>query len=152
MERVIKMNKKYIETINKYIENAKNEPADTTSYVKGLEDGVYSYREAEDKLQLVLPLADNIEWELNRDEPDYEYIKGVVTCLREALKVEGDISKYLTKYHVVTPVDKLVKDGKGKVVPLQYLSTPEYDDVWTLPEILATDITYLEFAVELKGE
>ena len=144
--------KNYIETVMKYIENAKNEPADTTSYVKGLEVGVYSYREADDKMQLVLPLADNIEWELNRDEPDYEYIKGVVACLKEALKVEGDISKYLTKYHVVTPVDKLVKDGKGNVVPLQYLTTPEYDDVWTLPEILATDITYLEFAVELKGE
>ena len=146
------MNKKYIETINKYIENAKNEPSDTTSYVKGLENGVYSYREAEDKTQLVIPLVDVIEWELRKDEPDYEFIKGVVACLKEALKVEGDISKYLTKYHVVTPVDKLVKDGKGNVVPLQYLTTPEYDDVWTLPEILATDITYLEFAVELKGE
>lgn len=136
----------YLDTLGKYMENARNEPSDTTDYQAGLVVGVDEVVKNNiwEKQELVEGLTDKLEQELKLDEPNYNKVRGMVTSLKVALKQEGELE--LDKYVVETLRGVMVKDAKGNVVPKDFVKTETYTEEWTMPEILVYDILYPEFA------
>lgn len=141
---------KYLTAIERYMENAINEPFDTENYQKGLEIGLDEVRANGEntKQGLVDGLTDKLKVELAKSEPNYEMVKGMVTSLKEALKLEGDLS--LDKYMIETRVGVMVRDKEGNMMPKSRIGTNEYTDKWTMPEILTYDITFTEFAYKVS--
>lgn len=137
---------KYIEQVERYKEIAVNEPEDLTDYVEGLDIALYLGQEAGNKQELVDMLTDRILNLLPNISTTGLVVRGLVSSLKEAVKLEGDLD--LKQYHVVTPVDMLVKDSSNNVMPKKFVNG-SYDAVWTMPEILTNDITYVQFIEEL---
>lgn len=141
------MMSEFVHEVEALLERAKEEPSDTSCYEEGLEIGLVVGGKESTKQRLVERLTSHIEIELENGEYDGELVNGLITCLKTALKQEGDLE--LDQYIVKTPVDVIVKLEDGTGIPKNMVGKDEeYEELWSMPEILVFDKTFREYAVK----
>lgn len=137
----------YYDKMSQYVQRAKDEPCENTSYIDGLEIAQHIiFAESTNKQELVERLTLAIEVELAKKRVDYQQVQGMITGLKEAMKLDGELD--LPFYKLITPVTTLVKLENGEVVPVELATGFNYEELWTMPEILSFDGTFGEFAVK----
>lgn len=137
----------YMQKVKRYVENAMEEPERDEDYIKGLIHGATIGKNSETKDELVRTLLRIGLTELDTPGVSYSFVRGISATLKEAMKLEGELN--LEKFKVITPVHQIVKDDKNNPIPLKYVQG-EYEELWTMPEILTTDMTYVQYAKEVK--
>lgn len=136
----------YLNKVKQYIKKETLEPDNSQDYILGLNHALVLGESVTTKQELVKGLTNEALHELKEDEPNYLYIRAIVSALKEALKEEGEDE--IPNYKVITPVHQIVKDKDDKVMPVKYVEG-DYNEYWTLAELLTYDITLVEYAVEV---
>lgn len=137
----------YITKVRNYEEVAQQEPNKDTQYIKGLRSALELVGSYNTKQELVLGLTAEVLTELDEEKPNHAYVKGLVSALKEALKLEGELD--LSVYTVDTPVTRIVKNEYNQPIPKTQVNG-EFNELWTMPEIIVTDITFIGLATEVK--
>ena len=144
----------YYNQLVKYKENALGESDQsqaTTDYVCGLDLAIELGGDVNTKQGLVTLLTNVIMNKVKQLEADSGnngmQVRALVSALKEALKLEGDLD--LDEVKLITPVTQLVKVN-GKVTPINFVKEgQDYDELFTLPEVLAYDALYWKYVVEV---